>query len=141
MNTRTQLLSAALAALALTACTTTPRGSQNAYSGAAGTHSMESIEGNKQLASTLRILDPRSRRNADGRMALQFELKNTTPNALQFAWAVDWFDAGGFRIDDVTRHWEPVNLGGHGSTILKLTSPTPAAESWKLHVTSRDEVK
>ena len=133
---------AALLALGLAgACTSTPRGSQNAYEGGEGQAELERIEGNKTLARALDVRDVRTRRNEDGRLVVQFELKNTRSNALRFAWAADWFDQAGFRIDDTTRHWEPVSLGGYGSTYLTLTSPTPAAGSWKLQVTSPDEVR
>jgi hypothetical protein len=33
-----------------------------------------------------------------------------------------------------------VNLGGNGFTVIQKTGPTPAANSFKLQVTSPDEV-
>ena len=102
---------------------------------------MTAVEGNEILARVLQIKNPRSRRTADGRMQVQFELENSRSTHLDFAWAVDWFDQTGFKVQDNTRHWEPTALGGYGITTLSITAPTPAASSWKLQITSRDEVK
>jgi len=125
--------------LALAACSTTPRGSQNAYRGSEGSHETQEVEGNQILARNLSIRDPRSRRE-DDRLVVQFELANTRSNALSFAWTVDWYDQAGFHVQDSTRHWRPEALGGFGSTTLTITAPTREATSWKLQVTSPDEV-
>ncbi len=127
-------------ALALCACTITPRGSQNSYKGQGGKLEIERIEGNKTLAANLKIQNP-IEKTVDGRKVAQFELKNTRSNAQKFAWAVDWFDEDGFRISDVTRVFEPVTLGGNGSTYITITAPRTGEKlSWKLTVTSPDEV-
>jgi uncharacterized protein YcfL len=126
--------------LFLGACTTTPRGSQNSYRATSGQLQLERIEGNKQLASNLQILNP-IEKTVDGRKLAQFELKNTRSSALGFAWAVDWFDEDGFLIDDNQRVFEPVSLGGYGSTFITITAPKAGEKlSWKLTVTSPDEV-
>lgn len=126
--------------LALGACTLTPRGSQNSYKGQGGKLEIERIEGNKTLAASLRIQNP-IEKTVDGRKVAQFELKNTRSSAQKFAWAVDWFDEDGFRISDVTRVFEPVTLGGMGSTYITITAPRTGEKlSWKLTVTSPDEV-
>ena len=44
--------------------------------------------------------------------------------AQRFAWAVDWFDEDGFKINDNQHVWEPVSLGGYGSTYITITAPT-----------------
>lgn len=126
--------------LSLGACTTTPRGSQNSYRTSSGQLQLERIEGNKQLASNLQILNP-IEKTVDGRKLAQFELKNTRSSAVGFAWAVDWFDEDGFLIDDNQRVFEPVSLGGYGSTFITITAPKAGEKlSWKLTVTSPDEV-
>jgi len=126
--------------LSLGACTTTPRGSQNSYRASSGQLQLERIEGNKQLAANLQILNP-IEKTVDGRKLAQFELKNTRSYALGFAWAVDWFDEDGFRIDDNQRVFEPVSLGGYGSTFITITAPKAGERlSWRLTVTSPDEV-
>jgi uncharacterized protein YcfL len=127
--------------LALVACTQTPRGSQNSYRGQGGKLELERIEGNKLLASNLQIQNP-IEKTVDGRKVAQFELKNTRSNAQRFAWAVDWFDEDGFRINDNARVFEPVSLGGYGSTYITITAPKAGERlSWKLTVTSPDEVR
>lgn len=127
-------------ALGLAACTVTPRGSQNSYRAGGGRAELERIEGNKLLAANLQILNP-IEKTVDGRKVAQFELKNTRSNATAFAWAVDWFDADGFRIEDGARVFEPVKLGGYGSTYVTITAPRAGDRlSWKLTVTSPDEV-
>lgn len=139
-STPTRALCLGALFLALGACTTTPRGSQNSYRSQNGKLELERIEGNKQLASNLQILNPLEK-VVDGRKLAQFELKNTRSTALGFAWAVDWFDEDGFRIDNNQRVFEPVSLGGYGSTFITITAPKAGERlSWKLTVTSPDEV-
>jgi uncharacterized protein YcfL len=139
--TRNLLWAPALtAAVLLSACSSTPRGSQNQYEGAEGMAQMHRIEGNQALAKRLEIRDPRMRKLADGRSQVQFDLHNRHSTAVEFAWAIDWFGADGFQISDSSRHWEPVAIGGNGSHVLTIVAPTPHAVAWRLQVTSRDEV-
>ena len=127
--------------LALAAgCSSTPHGYQNSYRSSEGEHTMQSVEGNETLKRDLAIRDVRSKREND-RLLVQFELVNTRSEALSFAWAVDWYDQAGFHVQDNTRRWEPIALGGFGTQILTILGPTPAATSWNLQVTSRDEVQ
>lgn len=120
-------------------CETPPGGPQNIYDVTEGTQTGELI-GNTTLQSSLQIENLRSKRLEDGRLMVQFELHNRTSSHLRFAWAIDWFDAAGFKVGDTTRHWDPVNLGGNGFTVIQKTGPTPAANSFKLQVTTPDEV-
>jgi uncharacterized protein YcfL len=136
---RSEALLATLLLFALGACTSTPRGSQNSYEGREGGQ-MNAVEGNQILARNLAIKNPIHKREG-GRMVVQFDLENRRSTATDFAWAVDWFDRDGFAVRGATRHWEPVSLGGYGSTTLTVVAPTPDASSWKLQVTSRNEVK
>ena len=126
--------------LASSACVLTPHGSQNSYRGTGGKLELERIEGNKLLANNLEILNPLEK-TVDGRKIAQFEIKNRLSVAQQFAWAVDWFDEDGFRINDNQRVFQPVSLGGFGSTYVTITAPKTGLKlSWKLTVTSPDEV-
>ncbi len=136
----TRTLGACGLALLLGACTLTPRGAQNSYQGTTGKLELERIEGNRSLAASLLIQDP-IEKLVDGRQVAQFKLQNTRSSAKRFAWAVDWFDEDGFRITDVARVFEPVSLGGNGSTYITITSPRAGKKmSWKLIVTDPDEV-
>ena len=127
-NSCRRLALCAAGMLAVLAACTAPKGSQNSYEGADGGLEMKRIEGNPTLASNLSIVNPRSKRQ-DGRLVVQFDLKNNRSSAQRLAWAVDWFDESGFRITDTTRRWEPVAIGGNGSTTLTITGPTPSASA------------
>lgn len=123
------------------ACRSAPRGSENQYSGSEGSLELRSSEGNRDLAARLAILNPRSRRLADGRLQVEFDLKNTRSNQTEFAWTVDWFDRDGFEVQTAQRAFEPMALGGGAMRTLQITSPTPNAVSWRLSITSRNEVQ
>jgi uncharacterized protein YcfL len=129
----------AVAMLAASVACSSPKGSQNHYAGSEGGLEMQRIEGNQVLANNLSILNPRSKRE-EGLLVVQFELKNNRSSQQRLAYAVDWFDDSGFKIPDTTRRWEPIAIGGYGSHVLTIKSPTPNATAWKLQVTSPDEV-
>jgi uncharacterized protein YcfL len=124
--------------LAVAACTVTPKGSQNSYTGKQKLE-LERIEGNKFLAANLQIVDPLEK-TVDGRKVVQVMVKNKLSSAQSFAWAVDWFDEEGFRINDNQRVFQPVSLGGFGTTPITFTAPKTGNLSWRLTVTSPDEV-
>ncbi len=132
-------LTAGLAAALLCACTATPKGSANRYEGHEGGQ-VSAIEGNDKLAGKLAIKNP-IRKREDGRMIVQFDLENTRSTRLEFAWSIDWFDASGFLIDGSSRHWEPISMGGYAVKTLTAVALRPEAASWRLQVTSRNEVK
>jgi len=138
---RVLTLLAALAVLLPAACRTTPKGNENTYTGTEGSLEVGRIEGNQMLASRLKIVDPKSRRLADGRLQVQFDLRNAKDSQTEFAWTVEWFDASGFVIPQASRHYEPVALGGGAWKTLTITAPTPEAVSWRLGITSRNEVQ
>ncbi|MBI5433403.1 MAG: YcfL family protein [Planctomycetes bacterium] len=132
----------ALLALAVSACAgqSSVGGTQNVYSGAENQAELGQVFGNSYLSRALKIQNYRSKRLDDGRLAIQFELFNDSDQNLRFAWALDWFDAQGFKVADTTRHWAPIQLGGGGFTTIQQTGPTPTAENFKLQVTSPNEV-
>ena len=140
-TTRTLTACAAAALLLAAACRTTPKGHENTYTGTEGSMEIGRIEGNQMLASRLSIVDPKSRRLPDGRLQVQFDLRNARDTQTEFAWTVDWFDASGFVIPQASRHYEPVALGGGAWKTLTITGPTPEAVSWRLGITSRNEVQ
>ncbi len=131
----------ALALLLCAACRTTPKGNQNTYTGSEGSHEVGRMEGNQDLANRLEIVDPKSRRLEDNRLQVQFDLRNKRSSTTEFAWTVDWFDASGFQVAQGSRHYEPLSLGGGAWKTLTITAPTPEAVSWRLGITSRNEVQ
>jgi uncharacterized protein YcfL len=135
------LLGCALVLLGSAACRSAPRGNENQYSGREGSLEVQRSEGNRDLASRLAILNPRSRRLADGRLQVEFDLQNTRSNQTEFAWTVDWFDRDGFEVQTAHRAFEPMALGGGAVRTIQITSPTPESVSWRLSITSRNEVQ
>jgi len=67
----------------------------------------------------------------DGRMRVQFDLKNTTPADLQVEWAIKWSDNNGFLVD-TNPHWRPVMVSGSGFHAIQAVAPTPEAKVWQL---------
>lgn len=135
------LLGCTLLLLGSVACRSTPRGNENQYSGSEGSLEIQRVEGNRDLASRLAILNPRSRRLDDGRLQVEFDLQNVRSNQTEFAWTVDWFDRDGFEVQTAHRAFEPMALGGGAVRTIQITSPTPESVSWRLSITSRNEVQ
>ena len=136
---RTGWLGLVAAAVLVTSCTSAPEGSANFIEGSEGGR-LTAVENNRQLARQLAYENIVSKREND-RLVVQFDLVNKRSSRLEFAWTIDWYDANEFHIDDATRRWEPISLGGHASQTLKVTAHRPEATSFKLQFTSRNEVK
>lgn len=119
------------AALLLLAACGAPRGtSSNAVRGQEGSSELEEIDGSRGLRNDLEIVGYRSERR-DGRLHVQFDLRNKRGSNLAFEWTMDWYDSSGFRID-TQEHWRPVAIGGKGFETIAVTAPTPEASSFKL---------
>jgi uncharacterized protein YcfL len=69
----------------------------------------------------------------DGRLRIQFDLKNTTPGDLQVEWAIHWSDSSGFRIP-TNANWRPAIVTGQGFQSVQAVAPTPEAKVWKLEL-------
>ncbi len=128
----------AIAAL-LCACTSAPRGTYNSISGREGgqvtTHTP-----NRDLENSLEMKNIVQVRK-EGILVVQLELANRLDRALAFQWSVEWYDRAGLVLDYGPAHYRPERLSGRQSTTIKLVAPSPQAESWKLQVGSRDEVR
>ncbi len=117
-----------------------PRGTaENTYMGTNDGTEIEEIVGDPGLQRDLVIENYRSERR-DGRLHVQFDLRNMRSSNESFEWALEWFDASGFRID-ATEHWTPIALGGKGSETIGQTAPTPDASSFKLHARRPNTVR
>jgi len=116
----------------LAACgTNPPRGTAtNAYTTDASGKEEQFI-GDRDLAAKFVLLDIK-REQRDGRLRVQFDLKNTTRADLAVEWAVQWKDASGFDIDS-NPHWRPVMVTGTGFQSIQLTAPTPEATAFQLY--------
>jgi uncharacterized protein YcfL len=123
-------VAALLIGVMLQACTAPPRGTPtNTFTGGE-TGKEEQFIGDRDLAAKFVLLDIK-REHKDGRLRVQFDLKNTTPGDLAIEWAVRWQDASGFDID-TNPHWVPVMVAGKGLTAIQLIAPTPEASSFQL---------
>ncbi len=142
MTVLTMLTRAACAALilGLGACRGAPSGDTNVYE-SGGVFEDSMIEGNASLAKDLTILEPLSRSGPGDLMEVQFDLRNERSSSLAFQWRIDWFDAGGFRIDAGGAGWEPLRLGGGAQTTLHAIAPRADAQRWRLQVSSPNEVR
>lgn len=116
--------------LAPAACTSPPLGTgTNTYSGDAAGECQELI-GDRDLAARFVLLDIK-RELRDGRLRVQFDLKNTTPGDLAIEWAVQWKDSSGFNVDS-SPHWTPAIFSGQGLHSIQLTAPTPQATGFQM---------
>jgi uncharacterized protein YcfL len=128
----TPLILLALGALLAGCQTQHPRGTAtNTYKGDA-TGEREDFIGDRDLKARFVMENIRSE-TRDGRLRVQFELKNTTPGDLPVEWAIKWFDASGFMID-TNPHWRPVMVTGQGFHIIQATAPTEDARTWQLEL-------
>lgn len=101
----------------------------NTYTGdAAGKR--EEIVGDRDLAAKFVLLDIK-RESRDGRLRVQFDLKNTTSGDLAIEWAVQWKDGNGFNIES-NPHWTPAIVTGGGLHSVQLVAPTPQAAVFQL---------
>jgi len=127
------------AASLLCACASTPRGTYNSVSGREGGQVSKHTP-NRELENSLEMRNIVQVRD-NGLLVVQLELANRLDRALSFQWAVEWYDRAGLVIDYGPAHYSPERLSGRQTKTIKITSPSPAAESWKLQVGSRDEVR
>lgn len=130
MRARCVAASVALAFLAAGCLALDPRGTaQNTYTVDESGEVTETF-GDRGLAKDLVMEDIRTERR-DGRLHVQFNLRNTRSSNLAIEWAIAWFDGSGFRID-VPEHWTPAAIGGKGYETVTRTAPTPEASSFRL---------
>jgi uncharacterized protein YcfL len=120
--------------LLLAACKTggSPAKPQNTYIGTEGAVEVEEEVGDRALERKFVLLGIKSERR-DGRLHVQFDLKNTTTSELAVEWSIEWMDDRGFRIN-TQPHWSPVRVGGNGAVPVQQTAPVPEAVTFKLHV-------
>lgn len=117
--------------LATAGCgTSPPRGTgTNTYTGDAS-GKREELVGDRDLAAKFVLLDIK-RETRDGRLRVQFDLKNTTSGDLAIEWAVQWKDGSGFNIES-NQHWTPAIVTGGGLHSVQLVGPTPQAAVFQL---------
>ena len=112
---------------------------QNTYVGAEGGVEVEEQIGDPSLERHFVLVGLLTERR-DGRLHVQFDLKNTTSSELAVEWSIEWMDGRGFRID-TQPHWRPARIGGNGDVPVQETAPVPEAATFKLHVRRSSPVR
>lgn len=105
---------------------------ENTYKSSEGQHDVDQSIGDRDLERKFVLLATRTERR-DGRLFVQFELKNTTGAEQRIEWCLDWLDASDFHIDSV-RSWTPAVVGGNGVIPIQATAPTTQAKAFKLRL-------
>lgn len=133
--------SLSVAALALLgACTSAPRGTYNSLTGKEGGAEVSRVSPNRELENSLEMKNIVQVRK-EGLLVVQMDLTNRLDRALSFQWAIEWYDRSGLVLDYGPAHYRAERLSGRQSKSIKIVAPSPEAESWKLQVGSRDEVR
>lgn len=131
-HARTTLFTLATTGALLAACTMPPRGTPtNTYVGNQAGKQQEYL-GDPDLAKKFVLLDIKTERR-DGRLRVQFDLKNTTGTDLPIEWSIEWKDASGFRID-TNPHWRPTMVAGKGFESIQDIAPVPEAAMFQLQI-------
>ena len=131
-SSRRSLLMALTVSAVLACATQPPRGTAtNTYAGDEAGKQEEFI-GDRDLEAKFVMVNIRTE-TRDGRLRIQFDLKNTTPADLQVEWAIHWSDSSGFRIP-TNANWRPTIVTGQGFTSVQAVAPTPEAKVWKLEL-------
>ena len=131
-STRTTILALVTTGALLAACTMPPRGTPtNTYVGNQAGKQQEYL-GDPDLARKFVLLDIKTERR-DGRLRVQFDLKNTTGADLPIEWSIEWKDASGFRID-TNPHWRPTMVAGKGFESIQDVAPVPEAAMFQLQI-------
>jgi uncharacterized protein YcfL len=120
------LLPATLLILAAACRSTAP-----AHGAAAPPDPRVELLGDPGVEDDLETLDAHTS-GAGASQSLEFVLRNKSAAKLEFAFALEWFDAAGARIAGSARAWTPMSLDAGASCAVQVAWPTPDASSWRL---------
>ncbi len=79
-------------------------------------------------------VDNVKRRVDNDLLQVQVTLRSTTSRALALETSWEWFDKGGFRIDDGRTAWTPILVGPRATVDVRSVAPRPGVEAFKFHV-------
>ncbi len=99
-----------------------------------GASGSESGAENAAVSSHLTIRNPKKQVRDDGRIEVQFELKNELTESVSFAWALRWFDAKGLEVPVGELAFERQKLGAGASAQIHAIAPSRDAVAYKLAV-------
>jgi hypothetical protein len=116
----------------LAACAGAPLGTAtNTFAGDQAGIQQETL-GDRDLAARF-VLEGLKTEQRDGRLRVQFDLRNTTPGDLRIEWTIGWRDKNGFRIS-TSPYWHPTVVTGQGFEPIQALAPTPEAVAFQLLV-------
>lgn len=125
-------LALALGTLLASCASQPPKGTPtNTYAGDQ-TGQQQEFLGDRALAEKF-VLQKILTEQRDGRLRVQFDLKNTSPRDLPIEWAIEWKDGNGFRVD-TNPYWQPAMVSGQGFHTIQATAPVPEASGFQLHL-------
>lgn len=93
----------------------------------------------RRLGHRLEILNTRSEER-NGRLFVQFQWHNRTWTDVRAQWTVEWFDAQGFLVEQVT-DWRNLHLEGDAKEYVTITAPHPSAVTWKPKVRATPKIR
>lgn len=124
----------------LGACTSAPKGTYNTIEGSEHSNEVKRFSPNRELENSIEQRSIVSVRK-EGVLVVQFDMVNKLDRAISFQWGIEWYDKAGLVIDYGPSHFRPERLSGRQSKTIKIVAPSPEADTWKLQIGSRDEVR
>lgn len=89
------------------------------------------------IESKLELLDPRPVGVGSAR-ALEFALRNTSSERLEFKYSVDWFDVGGRIVPLSSMAWHALGMDGRATSSVRVAPMPSEAVSWRLRFQSTE---
>lgn len=89
------------------------------------------MQGDERVHRDLELRSPRIVENTTGRAA-EFELANRGSDALEFLYALEWYDARNTLIEVLPQMWQPVRLAPRAAIRVRALAPTARAQSFRL---------
>ncbi|MCO4798033.1 MAG: YcfL family protein [Colwelliaceae bacterium] len=90
---------------------------------------------NEALSEKLTISDVKHRMTND-LLEINIELSSQYEKSLKLQYHFNWFDKNGFVVEINKASWQPLELHGHQSKILRGVSPSSNVTSFNVYVRS-----
>lgn len=132
---------AALAALLLAGCTSGER-----------TDSLQTVETTRPggtprtvvvdpaFGDALAVGEVLSRRVEDV-LQVQVQLRSRSQETLMLETKLEWFDADGFKVDDSTEVWKPLDLAGGATAEVRGSAPGKKAVTYRFSVRAANPIR
>lgn len=120
-------LTLVLLAIAMPGC----RSAEGANRALSPSESSRELAGDAEVESRLETVGARTD-EAGGRSILRMGLRNRSSSALDFSWAVEWFDRSGKLVAGSARSWTRAELAAGATLNVDVPVPSPDAITWRL---------